>query len=222
VSIAQNIETITAFLKNTSCHLIAVSKTYPDSSIMEAYNAGQRSFGENKVQELVSKYESLPKDIAWHLIGHLQSNKVKYIAPFISLIHAVDSLKLLKEINKEAGKNQRVIQVLLQIYIAEEDTKFGLSFEEAEELCSSEELKQMTQIKIIGFMGMATNTDNSEQIHFEFRSLKTFFEKCKSAYAFSNLDLRELSMGMSNDYKIALEEGSTMIRVGSSIFGKRN
>lgn len=193
--------------------LIAVTKTHPVNKLQEVYDAGHKIFGENKVQELVDKYEVLPKDIEWHLIGHLQTNKVKYIAPFVSLIHSVDSLKLLQEINKQAEKNNRIINCLLQIYIAKEETKFGLSFEEAEQLIASAELKALKNIKIIGFMGMATNTENKEQISNEFKSLKLFFDKFPQ--------LSTLSMGMSSDYQLAIEQGSTLIRVGSSIFGQR-
>lgn len=222
MSIAKNIQSFSSQLRDGFCKLIAVSKTYPNESILEAYEAGQRIFGENKVQELVPKYEALPKDIEWHLIGHLQTNKVKYIAPFVHLIHSVDSFKLLKEIDKEGKKNDRIIPVLLQIYIADEETKFGLSFEEAEILLLSEELKQHQHISIRGFMGMATNTNDEQKIRLEFRSLKEFFDKCKNEFSGNSIDLQELSMGMSGDYKIAVEEGSTMVRVGSSIFGKRN
>jgi pyridoxal phosphate enzyme (YggS family) len=217
MSIAQNIQQFKSKLP-AQVQLVAVSKTHPADAVMEAYETGHRIFGENKVQELVAKYNELPKDIQWHLIGHLQSNKVKYIAPFVSLIHSVDSLKLLEEVNKQALKNNRVIDCLLQIYIANEETKFGLSFEEAEQLLSSEKLKMLTNICIVGLMGMATNTENKEQIRTEFRSLKNFFEKLRT----SNLKLRTLSMGMSSDYQIAIEEGSNMIRVGSTLFGERN
>ncbi len=212
---------ITQTLENSGCRLIAVSKTYPADAVKEAYEAGQKIFGENKVQELVPKYEALPKDIEWHLIGHLQTNKVKYVAPFVSMIHSVDSFKLLKEINKEGAKNNRLISVLLQIYIAEEETKFGLSFSEAEAILGSEELKELENIRIAGFMGMASNTEDRTKVALEFRGLKQFFERSKDLFSISNIDLCELSMGMSTDYKIAIEEGSTMIRVGSSIFGKR-
>jgi pyridoxal phosphate enzyme (YggS family) len=201
--------------------LIVVTKTHPAEKLMEVYNAGHKIFGENKVQELSDKYEILPKDIEWHLIGHLQTNKVKYIAPFVSLIHSVDSLKLLQEIDKQAKKNNRIIDCLLQVYIANEDTKFGLSFAEAEQLISGPELKELKNIKITGFMGMATNTDNLQQIRTEFRSLKIFFDKHKTSSTF-NVELSNLSMGMSSDYQIAIEEGSTMIRVGSLIFGERD
>lgn len=201
--------------------LVAISKTHPVDQIMEAYNAGQRVFGENKVQEMVSKQEVMPKDIQWHLVGHLQSNKIKYIAPFVTLIHSVDSLKLLVAINKEAVKANRVIDCLLQIYIAEEETKFGLSVEELTELLESEEYKQLTHVRVCGVMGMATFTDNEDQIRKEFKSLKTIFTNLKNSY-FPNTDsFRHVSMGMSGDYAIAIEEGSTMIRVGSSIFGHR-
>lgn len=200
--------------------LIAVTKTHPVNKLQEVYDAGHKTFGENKVQELVDKYEVLPKDIEWHLIGHLQSNKVKYIAPFVSLIHSVDSLKLLQEINKQAEKNNRIINCLLQIYIAKEETKFGLSFEEAEQLINSKEINELKNIKITGFMGMATNTDKKEQISNEFKSLKQFYDKF-SNFSIFNLKLSNLSMGMSSDYLTAIEQGSTMIRVGSSIFGQR-
>ena len=202
--------------------LVAVSKTKPASLIKEAYDAGQRVFGENKVQEMVEKYESLPKDIEWHMIGHLQTNKVKYIAPFVHLIHSVDSYKLLTLINKEGLKNGRIINCLLQIYIANEETKFGLNFTEAEELLLNPDINMLSNIKIVGFMGMATNTDDSDQIRSEFKSLKLFFERMKTKVLVGNIELKELSMGMSNDYQTALEEGSTMLRVGSAIFGQRN
>lgn len=198
--------------------LIAVSKTNPTQAILDAYEAGQRIFGENKVQELVDKYERLPKDIEWHMIGHLQSNKVKYIAPFVKLIHGVDSLRLLQEINKRAEQNNRIIDCLLQIHIAKEETKFGFDEKEVVEALQSEEFKKMNNIKIVGLMGMATNTDDESQIRKEFKSLKQLFDKL-SAF---NFQLSTLSMGMSSDYKLAIEEGSTMIRVGSSIFGQRN
>ena len=198
--------------------LVAVSKTKSNTAILEAYQTGQRIFGENKVQELTEKYESLPKDIEWHMIGHLQSNKVKYIAPFVSLIHGVDSFKLLEEINKRAAQNERVINCLLQIHIAEEDTKFGFDDKEVMELIKSEAFQQLKNIKIVGLMGMATFTDNEQQIRKEFRSLKNLFDKFQIYY----LQFQILSMGMSGDYQIAIEEGSNMIRVGSSIFGERN
>lgn len=198
--------------------LVAVSKTKPNAMILEAYEAGQRDFGENYVQELVDKQEQLPKDIRWHFIGHLQSNKVKYIAPFVHLIHGVDSIKLILEINKQALKNNRIINCLLQIYIAQEETKFGFSFEECEAFLRSELFSQLKNVKILGFMAMASNTDNEEQIRKEFRSLKELSGKTSSIL---HLPSYILSFGMSSDYKIAIEEGSTMIRIGSSIFGER-
>ncbi len=201
--------------------LVAVSKTKPNEMILEAYHEGQRIFGENKVQELVEKQEHLPKDIEWHLIGHLQTNKVKYIAPFVKLIHAVDSLKLLKEIDKQAKKNKRTIDCLLQFHIAQEESKFGLSFIEAQELLSSPEFITLQNISITGVMGMATFTDNEEQIREEFQALENYFNVIKSHYFKFNDAFSIISMGMSGDYKIAIEEGSTMVRVGSSIFGKR-
>ena len=209
-------------LQGFESKLIAVSKTYPSEKILEAYHCGQKVFGENKVQEMVGKFEVLPKDIEWHLIGHLQTNKVKYIAPFVHLIHSVDSIKLLHEVNKQAEKNQRVIPCLLQIHIAEEETKFGLSFKEAEELLGSEEVASFKNILIVGLMGMATNTDDTDQIRKEFKQLKSFFDKAKILYLKNNIQLTELSMGMSSDYKIALEEGSTMVRIGSALFGARS
>lgn len=201
--------------------LVAVSKTKPAEMILELYHSGQRVFGENKVQELCDKYEVLPKDIEWHLIGHLQTNKVKYIAPFVSLIHAVDSLKLLQEINKEALKNNRVINCLLQFHIAQEDTKFGLNFDEAEVILQSKEFVEMHNIKVVGVMGMASFTDNKELIEDEFRTLYNYFHLIKSHYFKYNSDFKEISMGMSGDFEIAIEEGSTLVRVGSSIFGER-
>lgn len=201
--------------------LIAVSKTKPNEDIIQAYRAGQRAFGENKVQEMVNKYNELPKDIEWHLIGHLQTNKVKYIAPFVQLIHAVDSLKLLKEINKEAAKNNRIIDCLLQFHIATEESKFGLSFEEATELLESDEFVEMQNVRITGVMGMASFTDNEEQVSDEFRTLYNYFQIIKSHHFRFNPDFKEISMGMSGDYKLAVEEGSTMVRIGSTIFGGR-
>lgn len=202
--------------------LVAVSKTKPAADITTAYEGGQRIFGENKVQELVEKYEALPKDIEWHLIGHLQRNKVKYIAPFVHLIHAVDSMRLLQEINKQAAKNDRVINVLLQFHIAQEESKFGFSFEEAKEVLEDKSFVEMQNINVVGIMGMATNTSNEERVADEFRTLHNYFQILKSHYFKFNPDFKEISMGMSGDYKIAVEEGSTMIRVGSTIFGSRN
>ncbi|OGS80105.1 MAG: YggS family pyridoxal phosphate enzyme [Candidatus Fluviicola riflensis] len=201
--------------------LIAVSKTKPVSLIQEVYQAGQRAFGENKVQEMVDKYEQLPKDIQWHLIGHLQTNKVKYIAPFVHLIHAVDSLKLLQEIDKQAAKCNRVIPCLLQFHIATEETKFGLDFSEAEEILQSREFIEMQNVQIVGLMGMASFTDNKEQVRDEFRNLNNYFQIVKSHYFKFNPDFKHLSMGMSGDYELAIEEGSTMVRIGSTLFGSR-
>jgi pyridoxal phosphate enzyme (YggS family) len=202
--------------------LVAVSKTKPSAFILEAYEAGQRDFGENKVQEMAKKASILSKDIRWHLIGHLQTNKVKYIAPFVHLIHSVDSLKLLAEINKQANKNNRIIDCLLQFHVAQEETKFGLSMEEAEELLKSSEYANMKNIRLVGVMGMASFTEDKMQVRKEFRELYKIFDYLKHTY-FNHLDFfKERSMGMSSDYKIAEEEGSTMIRIGSTIFGERN
>jgi len=215
--IQENLQNIKATLpKNVT--LVGVSKTKPIEDLQEAYNAGQRIFGENRIQEMAEKYELLPKDIKWHMIGHLQSNKVKYMAHFVNLIHGVDKFSTLKEINKQAKKHDRVIHCLLQAKIAEEDSKFGLSFDEIENILASEKLKDLVNIKIVGLMGMATFTDDKQQLHKEFSSLKNLFDKLKT----DNQNLKTLSMGMSGDYLIAIENGSTMIRVGSSIFGKRN
>ncbi|MTI32712.1 YggS family pyridoxal phosphate-dependent enzyme [Xanthovirga aplysinae] len=222
MSIKEKLRDFQSQLEGTSCKLIAVSKTKPVEMIREAYEAGIRRFGENKVQELTDKHVHLADDIEWHMIGHLQRNKVKYIAPFVSLIHAVDSLRLLKEINKQGQKNQRIINCLLQIHIAQEETKFGLSREELEELLKSEDFKGMKNIKVIGLMGMATNTADQDQVRKEFRNLKNIFEDSKVQGDLPNFCMKELSMGMSGDYQIAIEEGSTMIRVGSAIFGARN
>ncbi|CAG4994981.1 Pyridoxal phosphate homeostasis protein [Dyadobacter sp. CECT 9275] len=217
--IAQNITGILNEL-NANTKLIAVTKTKPLEDLLEAYQSGFKRFGENKVQEMTDKYERLPKDIEWHMIGHLQSNKVKYIAPYVYLIHGVDSFKLLKEINKEAIKNKRVINCLLQIYIAQEETKFGLSKEEAYELLTSEAFGQLDHIKIIGLMGMASNCDDTEKIRQEFRGLKTLFDSFRALES-KSISMKELSMGMSGDYHLAMQEGSTMVRIGSAIFGSR-
>ncbi|MGB5171099.1 MAG: YggS family pyridoxal phosphate-dependent enzyme [Eudoraea sp.] len=198
--------------------LVAVSKTKSNEEIMEAYEVGQRIFGENKVQEMAKKWEDLPKDIEWHMIGHVQSNKVKYMAPFVSLIHGVDSLKLLKEINKQAAKNERVIECLLQVHIAKEDTKFGFSEEEITTLWNDHVLSELTNVQIIGLMGMATFTEDDVIVQREFESLYKLFKALQK----NNNAIKTLSMGMSNDYKIGIKEGSTMVRIGSSIFGKRN
>lgn len=201
--------------------LVAVSKTKPVADLMEAYNAGQRIFGENKVQEMTEKWEQMPKDIEWHMIGHVQTNKVKYMAPYVSLVHGVDSLKLLAEINRQAAKHQRVISCLLQMHIAEEDTKFGLDENELDSLLKSEDFREMQNIKISGLMGMATFTDNEAQISKEFRHLKAIFDRLKQLPGTQNFKPETLSMGMSGDYQIAIDCGSTMVRIGSSIFGSR-
>ncbi|MBU3660856.1 MAG: YggS family pyridoxal phosphate-dependent enzyme [Flavobacteriales bacterium] len=201
--------------------LVAVSKTKPVSDLLEAYQAGQRHFGENKVQEMTEKWEVLPKDIQWHLIGHLQTNKVKYIAPYVHLIHSVDSLKLLAEINKQGAKNQRVISVLLQFYIAKEETKFGLDFEEAVELLTSDTFKSFNNIHVVGVMGMASFTDDESVVRAEFSQLKAIFTRLKNSFFQNDDSFKEISMGMSGDYQLAIEQGSTMVRVGSSIFGGR-
>ncbi len=198
--------------------LVAISKTKPKEDLMQAYRAGQRIFGENKIQEMTEKWEQLPEDIEWHMVGHVQRNKVKYMAPYVSLIHAVDSLKLLKEINKRAKQNERTIKCLLQIKIAEEDSKFGISAEEAKEILKSEAYEKMEHVKVIGLMGMATFTDDEDQVRSEFKYLKSVFDQLRGKFP----ELTELSMGMSGDYQIAVECGSTMVRIGSSIFGARN
>lgn len=221
MSIAENITGLNKELKPSKVKLVAVSKTKPAADVWQAYDMGQRVFGENQVQELVEKYELLPKDIEWHVIGHLQTNKVKYIAPFISMIQSVDSLRLLQEINKHALKNNRIIDCLLQICIADEDTKFGLGFDEAIELLRSEEFTQLKNVRICGVMGIATNTDTEKQIKDEFYELKTFFAGLKQSFFRKHDYFKEISMGMSSDYKIAVAEGSTMIRLGSTVFGKR-
>ena len=216
MNISENIKALRAELPE-SITLVAVSKTKPVEDIMQAYNAGHRVFGENKIQEMAAKWEEMPADVQWHMIGHVQRNKVKYMAEFVSLIHAVDSFKLLTEINKQGAKHDRIINCLLQIKIAEEDSKFGMEEGSAKELLASEEYEQLHNVRVIGLMGMATFTDDMEQVRQEFRRLKHLYEELKAPYS-----LTELSMGMSGDYKIALEEGSTMIRVGSAIFGERN
>ncbi len=217
MSIKENLQQITSTLPE-HVTLVAVSKTKPVSDLMEAYDAGQRIFGENKIQEMAEKYEEMPKDIEWHMIGHVQRNKVKYMAEFVNLIHGVDSFKLLNEINKQAKKHGRIIDCLLQIKIAEEDSKFGMSAEDASALFQSEDLLDLKNINVIGVMGMATFTDNKTQIENEFKFLKSTFEKFKTL----NPKLLTISMGMSGDYQLAIDCGSTMIRVGSSIFGARN
>ncbi len=217
MSIKENLLAIKKNIPDTVT-LVAVSKTKPMSYIQEAYDEGQRVFGENRVQEMTEKWENMPKDIEWHMIGHLQRNKVKYMAEYVSLVHGVDSPRLLAEINKQAEKHNRVISCLLQVHIAEEDTKFGFNEEELLDLVANEEFKAFKNVKIVGLMGMATFTDNMDQVRREFASLKSLFTKLKSNYA----DFTTLSMGMSGDYNIAIEEGSTMVRIGSSIFGSRN
>lgn len=215
MSIKQNLTTIKSTLPG-NVTLVAVSKTKPVTEIMEAYKAGQRDFGENKIQEMTEKWDQMPKDIRWHMIGHVQRNKVKYMAPFVHLIHGVDSLKLLKEINKQAQKYNRVIHCLLQVYIAREESKFGLEPEELIELLESAEYKNLKNVKVTGLMGMATYTENEEQIKREFQSIQTLFNELKLTHGFT-----ELSTGMSGDYRLAIECGSTMVRIGSAIFGER-
>jgi len=221
MSIADNLLKYKKELEWENVELVAVSKFNDADAVLEAYNAGQRVFGENIVQELVEKQAILPKDIDWHLIGHLQTNKVKYIAPFIKLIQSVDSLKLLAEIDKQAAKNKRVIDCLLQIYIADEETKFGLDYDEAIELLRSDEYLAMKNIRITGLMGIASNNAPEKQTKDEFEELKVLFDGIKASFFRKEESFRELSMGMSGDYKLAIEEGSTMVRIGSSIFGTR-
>jgi pyridoxal phosphate enzyme (YggS family) len=217
MSIKNNLENISLKIPSEVC-LVAVSKTKPISDILEAYEYGQRVFGENKIQELVEKHNKLPKDIEWHMIGHIQRNKVKYMAPFVNLIHSADSYRLIKEINKQGKINNRVINCLLQIKIASEESKFGFTEKEATDFLNSDEYVSFKNIKIVGLMGMATFTDDQRKIDQEFNKLKIFYKKVKR----SNTEINVLSMGMSNDYPIAIRNGSTMVRIGSSIFGKRN
>ncbi len=221
MSISDNIRQFNSELEGTNCRLIAISKTKPMELVMDAYEYGQRDFGENKVQELAAKAEALPKDIRWHMVGHLQRNKVKYIAPFVNLIHSVDSMRLLQAIDKEAGKNNRVIDVLLQVHIAREETKFGFTSEELEALLSSEEFQNLSHMRVVGLMGMATNTDDEDIVASEFQGLKELRDRMK-AYDGPLVAMRELSMGMSNDYLIAIKHGATMIRIGTDIFGARD
>ncbi len=202
--------------------LVAVSKFHPVEALQEAYRAGQHIFGESKVQEMTAKHEVLPQDIEWHFIGHLQSNKVKYIAPYVALIHGIDSYKLLAEVNRQAEKAGRVIDCLLQLHIAAEETKFGFSFDECREMLATGEWKSLTHVRLCGVMGMATNTDDTEQVKREFRSLRTFFEEAKSHWFADEASFCEVSMGMSDDYPEAIEAGSTLVRVGSKIFGEKN
>lgn len=220
MSIADNLKQVLAELPQ-GVRLVAVSKFHPNEAIEEAYEAGQRIFGESKVQEMTAKYESLPKDIEWHFIGHLQTNKIKYIAPYVALIHGVDTYKLLTEINKQAAKAERVVNCLLQIHVAQEETKFGFSPEECKEMLSAGEWKQLSHIRICGIMGMASNTDNEEQISREFRLLSRLFNEIRGEWFASSDTFRELSMGMSHDYHEAISAGSTLVRVGSKIFGER-
>jgi len=217
MSVKENLLAVKQTIPN-SVTLVAVSKTKPISDIQEAYDQGQRIFGENRVQEMTEKWEKMPKDIEWHMIGHLQRNKVKYMAEYVSLVHGVDSPRLLAEINKQAEKHNRTIPCLLQVHIAEEDTKFGFNEEELLDLVRNENFKSHKNVKIVGLMGMATFTENMDQVRREFKSLQSLYLKLKSEYA----DFTTLSMGMSGDYQIAIEEGSTMVRIGSSIFGSRN
>lgn len=209
-------------LKPYKAQLVAVSKTKPNSDIQKLYEQGQRDFGENRVQEVVDKHDQLPQDIRWHFIGHLQTNKVKYIAPFVDLIHSVDSPRILKEINKQAESENRTIDCLLQFKIAEEDTKYGLTLEDAQSLLSSESFSAMENVRIVGVMGMATFTDDEHQVRAEFRRLKSIFDRLQVAHFSTTEYFKEISMGMSGDYQWALEEGSTMVRIGSLLFGARD
>lgn len=220
MSISTNILNIKKSLP-ANVELVAVSKTKPVSFIEEAYNSGQRIFGENKIQEMTDKYDKLPKDIKWHMIGHLQSNKIKYMAHYVDLIHGVDSLKKLKEINKQGVKHNRIINCLLQAKIAQEETKFGLSFFEIEEILKSDDIKQFEFVNIKGLMGMSSFTSDLNQIEKEFTSLKLFFDKMEKSISSDRIEMKVLSMGMSGDYKIAIDNGSNMVRVGSAIFGSR-
>ncbi|MCQ2319525.1 MAG: YggS family pyridoxal phosphate-dependent enzyme [Bacteroidales bacterium] len=219
--IKDNLETVRESIPS-GVLLVAVSKTKPVDDLMEAYEAGQRVFGENHALEMRDKHEALPNDIDWHFIGHLQTNKIKYIIPFVRLIHSIDTFNLLQAVNKEAVKNNRVVDCLLQFHVAEEETKFGLSLEEAEEILNSDVFKELKNVRICGIMGMATNTDNQVQIRKEFHHLKEIFGTLKQKYFTDCEYFKEISMGMSHDYRLAIEEGSTMVRVGSMIFGARN
>lgn len=221
MNIAENLQQVLNELPE-GVRLIAVSKFHPNEAIEEAYRAGQRVFGESKVQEMTAKYESLPKDIEWHFIGHLQTNKIKFIVPYVALIHGIDSYKLLTEVNKQAAKAGKVVNCLLQLHIAEEETKFGFSFDECREMLAAGEWKTLSNIQLCGLMGMATNTDDSEQIEKEFCSLSSFFSEVKNSWFAHAEAFRELSMGMSHDYHQAIAAGSTLIRVGSKIFGDRS
>ena len=220
MSIQANLNEVLATLPS-HVQLVAVSKFHPIEALQEAYDAGQRIFGESKVQEMTQKYEALPKDIEWHFIGHLQTNKIKYMAPYVALIHGVDSYKLLCEINKQAAKAGRIIPCLLQIHIAQEETKFGFSTDECRAMLEASEWKTLNNIRIAGIMGMATNTEDETQIAKEFHTLSSFFREIKDTYFKDAPEFKEISMGMSDDYPLAIEEGSTLIRIGSRIFGER-
>lgn len=222
MSVADNIQHFVEKEIPSQVKLIAVTKTKPVETILDAYNSGYKVFGENKAQELIQKYEELPKDIEWHMIGHLQSNKVKYIAPFVAMIHGVDTFKLLKVINKEGRKNNRVIECLMQFHIAKEETKFGLDLDEAKEFLGSPEFSDLEYVNVKGVMGMATFTENTDLIRSEFKELVYIFNELKKQFFQAKKDFCEISMGMSNDYKIAIEEGATMVRIGSLLFGPRN
>lgn len=220
MSIAENIKRVRSELPE-NVRLVAVSKFHPKEAIEEAYSTGQRLFGESKVQEMTAKYESLPKDIEWHFIGHLQTNKIKYIVPYVALIHGVDSYKLLAEINKQAAKADRTVNCLLQLHVAQEETKFGFSFDECREMLAAGAWKELRNVQLCGLMGMASNTDDVEQIKSEFCSLSNFFREVKATWFADNEAFRELSMGMSHDYHEAIATGSTLVRIGSDIFGER-
>ncbi|TRZ45384.1 YggS family pyridoxal phosphate-dependent enzyme [Robertkochia solimangrovi] len=220
MSIKENLNHIKSSLPE-NVTLVAVSKTKPDAAILEAYEAGQRIFGENKIQEMTTKWENLPKDIQWHMIGHVQRNKVKYMAPFVNLIHGIDSFRLLKEVDKQAQKHDRVIDCLLQIHIAREESKFGFDEAELMALLSGKEIKDLKHIRIVGLMGMATFTENKQTIIEEFTGLKVLFDRIAETYSDERIQMNTLSMGMSGDYKIAVAHGSNMVRIGSSIFGDR-
>jgi pyridoxal phosphate enzyme (YggS family) len=221
MGIANNIANLSPLLATRKARLVAVSKTHPVDKIREAYDAGQRLFGENKVQELLEKQPHLPADVEWHLIGHLQRNKVKYIAPFVSLIHSVDSVRLLEEINRQGEKVGRIIPCLLQVFIASEETKFGLAYDEVRSLLRDNSTKNLSHVRVEGLMGMASLTDNVVQVRGEFRGLKNLFEELRASPLPPNVQMKELSMGMSADYVIALEEGSTLVRIGTAVFGER-
>jgi PLP dependent protein len=222
MNIKENLNSIKNSFINPNCVLVAVSKTKPVSALLEAYECGIRDLGENKVQEMVDKHDQLPKDIRWHMIGHLQRNKVKYIVPFVYLIHGVDSFKLLQEINKEASKINRVVNCLLQVHIATEETKFGLSDAELKNVIFRSEIEKLSHVQVKGLMGMASFTENENQIRKEFKNIKNWFDQLQSQDLPQNVDMNILSIGMSGDYHIAQEVGSTMVRIGSAIFGSRN